>query len=264
MDLEAKPAIGMIHLPSFESSYSPDFKFDEAFSISLADALTLKQAGFDAILIENFHDIPFAKTRISDSKFLLMSKIVTKIIDAVPAIAVGVNILRNACLQALTIATMNSASFIRCNIWEGAYVTDQGIIEGLAEEVVREKQLLNSGVLILADVGVKHATPLGQFSLEEATRNALSRGGADAVILSGRETGSLLSLDSLTQFVDKTKYKPILGSGVTVENVDTVFPHISGVIIGSSLKYDTSNLHSPIDLEKATDFMSKWNSFKEI
>ncbi len=263
LDLNLKPAIGMIHLPSFESSLSPDFDFNESFRKSIADALTLKQAGFDALLIENFHDIPYTKTRISDAKFLIMSKIVNKIIESVPDIAVGVNILRNACLQALTIATLNHASFIRCNIWEGAYVTDQGIIEGLASEVIHEKQRLHSEVLVLADVGVKHATPLGQFSLEEAARNALDRGGADGIILSGRETGSLLPLDTLTQFVAKTKHKPFLGSGVTMENVSTVFPLISGVIIGSSLKYDISNLHSPIDLEKASEFMSKWKSLRK-
>jgi membrane complex biogenesis BtpA family protein len=261
--LEKKPVIGMIHLPSFESSVSPDFNLEETFRISLTDALTLRQAGFDALLIENFHDTPFPKTRISDTKFLMMSKIVNKIIESVPDISVGVNILRNACLQALTIATINHASFIRCNIWEGAYVTDQGIIEGIASEVIHEKQVLQSKVMILADVGVKHATPLGQFSLEESAKNALSRGGADRVILSGRETGALIPLDTLTRFVSVTKHKPILGSGVTVDNVSTIFPLISGVIIGSALKYDSSNLHSPIDLEKATTFMSEWNALRE-
>ena len=55
----------MVHLPSFESIYSPDFDFDETFRIAIADALTLKQAGFDAMLIENFHDTPFPKTGVS-------------------------------------------------------------------------------------------------------------------------------------------------------------------------------------------------------
>ena len=263
LDLTKKLAIGMIHLPSFKRSFSPDFDLDELFRISLTDAFTLKQAGFDALLIENFHDFPFEKTRISDSKFLLMSAIVNKIIESVPDIAVGVNILRNACLQALTIATLNHASFIRCNIWEGAYVTDQGIIEGIASQVLHEKQILHSKVKILADIGVKHATPMSDFTLEEAAKNAIYRGGADGIILSGRETGSLLSLDTLSHFVSKTKLKPFLGSGVSVENVSTIFPLISGVIIGSSLKYDTSNLSSPIDLEKATVFMSKWNSLRK-
>ena len=254
----------MVHLPSFESMLSPNFDFDETFRISIADALALNQAGFDAILIENFHDVPFPKTRISDSKFLLMSKIVNKIIDSVSSMAIGVNVLRNACVQALIIATINGASFIRCNVWEVAYVTDQGVIEGVAAEVIDEKIAVNSQVKILADVLVKHATPVGQFSLEEAANNALYRGKADAIILSGKETGKLIQLEKLKQFYTDTKIKPILGSGVNETNLRSVFPFISGAIVGSSLKYEPSNLHSPIDLEKATSLKNLWNELRDL
>ncbi len=254
----------MVHLPSFESVLSPNFDFDETFRISIADALALNQAGFDAILIENFHDVPFPKSRISDTNFLLISKIVNKIMDSVSSMAIGVNILRNACGQALTIATINGASFIRCNIWEGAYVTDQGIIEGAATKIIEAKNVGHSQVKILADVGVKHATPLGQFSLEEAARNALYRGKADTIILSGKETGKLIPLEKLRQFVTDTTFKPFLGSGVNEINLNSVFPFISGAIVGSSLKYDPSNLHSPIDLERATSMMNLWNELRAL
>ena len=263
LDLNNKPLIGMIHLPNLENYLSPSFDFDDSFRISIADTLTLKQAGFKAILIENFHDVPFPKSRIDDAKFLLMSKIVDKIIKSVPDMIIGVNILRNACTQALTLATINKASFIRCNIWEGAYVTDQGIIEAAASQVMREKQILRSSVKILADIGVKHASPLGQFSLEEAAQNAIHRGRADAVILSGKETGKMIAIEKLRNFVQKIHIKPLLGSGITFENLNSVFPYISGAIIGSSLKYDSTNLHSPIDLEKATNLMNYWNKLSE-
>jgi len=263
LDLNDKPLIGMIHLPTLESYLSPNFDFDDSFRISIADTLTLKQAGFNVILIENFHDVPFSKSRIEDAKFLLMSKIVDKIRKTVPNMIIGVNILRNACIQALTIATVNKASFIRCNIWEGAYVTDQGIIEAAASQVMREKQILKSSVKVIADIGVKHATPLGQFSLEEAAKNAMKRGRADAVILSGKETGKMISIDKLQRFVEKTNIKPLLGSGINIENVGRVFPYISGGIVGSSLKYDSKNLHSPIDLEKAAKLMNYWNKLRE-
>jgi membrane complex biogenesis BtpA family protein len=263
LDLNNKPLIGMIHLPTLESYLFPDFDFNDSFRISIADALTLKQARFNVILIENFHDVPFPKSRIDDARFLLMSKIVDKIVKSVPDMIIGVNILRNACTQALTMATINKASFIRCNIWEGAYVTDQGIIEAAASEVIREKQILRSSIKILADIGVKHASPLGQFSLEEAAQNAIKRGRADAVILSGKETGKLISIEKLKKFVQKSHIKPLLGSGITFENLESVFPYISGAIVGSSLKFDTKNLHSPIDLEKATKLMNYWNKLCE-
>jgi membrane complex biogenesis BtpA family protein len=263
LDLSKKPLIGMIHLPSFESIFSLDFNFDETFRISITDALTLKQAGFDALLIENFHDTPFPKSHISDSKLLLISKIVNKINESVSSISIGVNILRNACAQALKVATFNEASFIRCNIWEGAYVTDQGMIEGIAHEVIHLRNSLHSEVKILADVGVKHATPLGQFSLQEAARNAFYRGKADAIILSGKETGKLISLNQLEQFVRETEFKPILGSGLDETNLESVFPFISGAIVGSSLKYEPKNLRSPIDLEKATSLMKHWQILRD-
>ncbi|MCK4847909.1 MAG: BtpA/SgcQ family protein [Candidatus Heimdallarchaeota archaeon] len=263
LELNNKPLIGMIHLPTLDCYLSPSFDFDDSFRISIADTLTLKQAGFNTILIENFHDVPFPKSRINDAKFLLMSKIVDKIIKTVPDMIIGVNVLRNACTQALTIATINKASFIRCNIWEGAYVTDQGIIEAASSQVMREKQILRSTVKILADIGVKHASPLGQFSLEEAAQNAMKRGRADAVILSGKETGKMISIDKLRNFVQKTHIKPLLGSGITVENLSSVFPYISGGIVGSSLKYDSTNLHSPIDLEKASNLMNYWNKLSK-
>jgi predicted TIM-barrel enzyme len=110
---------------------------------------------------------------------------------------------------------------------------------------------------------VKHASPLGQFSLEEAAQNAIKRGRADAVILSGKETGKLISIEKLKKFVQKSHIKPLLGSGITFENLESVFPYISGAIVGSSLKFDTKNLHSPIDLEKATKLMNYWNKLCE-
>ena len=262
LDLENKPLIGMIHLPSLESYLSPNFDLDDSFRISIADALTLKQAGFVALLIENFHDVPFPKSRINDAKLLVMSKLVQKITKSVPDMVIGVNILRNACVQALTVATINKASFIRCNVWEGAYVTDQGVIEAAAFEVMKEKQILNSSVKIIADVGVKHASPVGQFSIEEAAKNALQRGKADAVILSGKKTGEMISIEKLKSFVDKTHIKPLLGSGISFENLGEVFPLISGGIVGSSLKYDSKNLHSPIDLEKAVKLMNYWKELR--
>jgi membrane complex biogenesis BtpA family protein len=155
-------------------------------------------------------------------------------------------------------ATVNQASFIRCNIWEGAYVTDQGIIEGTAEEVIRKKKELDSDIKILADVHVKHATPLGMFSMEEAAKNALYRGKADAVIVSGKETGKIIDINKLKLFTMNTGIKPILGSGVSLKNVSSVFTYISGAIVGSSIK--KADISTPIDLEKAKALVSAWNN----
>lgn len=155
-------------------------------------------------------------------------------------------------------ATIHQASFIRCNVWEGAYVTDQGIIEGIANETILKKREINSDVKILADIHVKHASPLGDFSMEDAAKNALYRGNADGIIVSGKETGQLISVPKLKQFVEKTSIKPILGSGLTIKNLKDVKQYISGAIVGSSIK--ETKISSPVDLEKAKALVTAWKS----
>ncbi len=261
LDLSTKPLIGMVHLPPLIKPFNASDSFEDIFEISVQDTITLEKAGFDAILIENYHDIPFAKYRLDDVKFILMNSVVNKIISKMN-IPCGINILRNACVQALMMATINQGSFIRCNIYEGAYVTDQGIIESVAKDVQQKIREINSKVKILADVHVKHATPLGDFSLEEASSNALSREGADTIIVSGKSTGSLIEITKLKNFVKTTKIKPILGSGLSTKNLSEVFPYISGVIVGSTIK--VTDLSSPIDMEKAKTLMNDWKTEKKL
>lgn len=250
----------MVHLPPLDISLFPEHSFEDIYRTVIKDAIALETAGFDAILIENFHDTPFPKYRIDDLQFLLFSSLVEKIISKVK-VPCGVNILRNACVQALIIATINRGSFIRCNIYEGAYVTDSGIIESVAAEVQQKLKEIRSKVIILADVHVKHATPLGHFSLEEAAINAISRECASAIIVSGRVTGKLINFGKLKNFVQSTKIKPILGSGLTIKNLSNVFPYISGAIVGSSIKVD--KISSPIDIEKAKALAQEWKSHQQ-
>lgn len=254
-DLSKKPLMGMIHLPSFVNDMGRPLNINELSMQSLQDARNLETAGFNAILIENYFNTPFSKNRLDDYNLLIMSYFVQKI-TAELKIPFGINILRNCCVQALILATFHQASFIRCNVWEGAYVTDQGIIEGIANETIRKKREVNSNVKILADVHVKHASPLGKFSMEDSAKNALFRGNADAIIVSGKETGELVSISKLKEFGVKTGIRPILGSGLSIENLHSVIPLISGAIIGSSIKED--DISSPVDLEKAKALVAAW------
>ncbi|UCE13359.1 MAG: BtpA/SgcQ family protein [Candidatus Heimdallarchaeota archaeon] len=260
LDLSLNPLIGMVHLPPLVKSFDASYSFEDIVEFSFQDAITLEKAGYDAIIIENFHGTPYPKYQVDDQILLLMSFVVNKIISEIN-IPCGINILRNACTQALTMATVTSASFIRCNVWEGAYITDQGIIEAVAAEVLKQREVIQSQVKILADIHVKHASPLGDFSATEAATNALNRGGADAIIVSGRETGKIIDPTKLQEFVKITDIKPILGSGLTSENLSKVFPFISGAIVGTSIK--VAEINTPIDPEKASTLAKAWKTEKE-
>jgi len=61
MDFERKPLIGMVHLKPLPGSYLYDGDFEGVIEAALRDARTLEKAGFDAVMVENFGDVPFPK-----------------------------------------------------------------------------------------------------------------------------------------------------------------------------------------------------------
>jgi membrane complex biogenesis BtpA family protein len=143
-----------------------------------------------------------------------------------------VNILRNACTQALAIASVTGADFIRCNVVIGAYVTDQGIIQGCAAELARLRTRLDRDIAVLGDVHVKHAAPLFDVPIEDAAADLAERGGADAVIVSGARSAFPPSFERL-QAVRGVVDKPVLiGSGVGLDNVREFYDRSDGVLIG--------------------------------
>ncbi len=166
--------------------------------------------------------------------------------------------MRNACVQAMKVATIFDLSFIRCNIWEGAYITDQGIIEAAALDVNRCKRNMNSNVKILADIHVKHAKLMGDFSVLESAENALKRGKADQIIISGVSTGRSPDLNKL-EILNNSNIKPIIGSGMSLDNLEQFSQYISGAIIGTSIKKN-HNVANKIDKTLAEKFIYEWKS----
>ncbi len=260
-----KPIIGMIHLPALPGSPNHSLSLDDILSYALADAQSLISGGVNALLVENLHDFPFVKEEISLPTLVSLTLLVQKIVDFSP-IPVGVNILRNACKQALTVASFTGADFIRCNFYTGAYISDQGILEGCAAILKRfQKQLFNNNPIsypkIFADVHCKHAAPLSNRSLELEVQDAFERGLADCIIITGERTGLPAKIKDL-QNLQKRGFSPIMiGSGLSSENVEQLLPLAHGAIVGSSFKQNNS-LSKPIDLNEVKQFMIKVNSIR--
>ena len=243
--------IGMIHLKALPGS--PGFSGDlhAVESSALADASTLLTGGVDAILVENFGDVPFHKT-VEAVTIAAMTRIVRAIVE-LSDVPVGVNVLRNDAHAALSIASVCGASFIRVNVHIGAMVTDQGLIEGRAAETLRLRDSLDSNVAILADVGVKHATAFDEkWSLEQEAKDAWNRGLADALILSGSGTGAPTNTVDLERVKHAVPEAPlIVGSGVNSETL----PHLSlatGWIVGTALKRDGA-IENEVELKRVLE-----------
>jgi membrane complex biogenesis BtpA family protein len=247
-----KPLIGVIHLLPLPGSCRYDGNLEAVCLRAEQEAAAYATGGASGIVVENFFDAPFTKGRVDTATACAMSIIIKRVM-AICDLPIGINVLRNDGLTAMALAATTGAQFVRVNVFTGAMLTDQGIIEGIAHELLLYRRHLNAQrhVRIFADIMVKHAQPLatGQTIGGEA-KDAVERGLADAIIVSGAATGAAPVLQDLHLARQASPETPILvGSGVSKENVQSLFGVADGAIVGSSLKRQ-GILTNPVDVER--------------
>lgn len=241
--------VGVVHLAALPGSPRSALSLAQIVDRALADALALDAGGVDALIVENYHDVPFRAERVDAHTVAAMTVAVREVASAVRCV-VGVNVLRNDAAAALGIALATGAGFIRVNVHTGAMATDQGVIHGRADETLRlRRQLGAEGVQVWADVLVKHAVPLGPLGIADAVRDAVERGLADAVIVSGTGTGRRADPEDVREAAGASVAPVLVGSGVTAENVAQFVPPARGVIVGTALKHE-GNVGNPVDVDR--------------
>ncbi|HEV7766745.1 MAG TPA: BtpA/SgcQ family protein [Thermoanaerobaculia bacterium] len=226
---------GMIHLGALPGA--PQFtSLDLVIERALRDARALLAGGCDGFVIENFGDRPFTRGRVEVETVAAMTRVITEVVNDV-RLPFGVNVLRNDALSALAIAAATGASFIRINVHTGAMLTDQGIIEGDAYSTLRKRASLAPDVLIFADHLVKHATPLAAVDPMQSAKDLRLRGLADALIVTGSETGAAADPARLRTLRDAVDAPLLVGSGLTASNARE-FADADGAIVGTSIQRD--------------------------
>ena len=238
-----RPAlIGMVHLGPLPGA--PRFKRDP-LRRALEDARRLADGGCDALLIENFGDVPFYPGAVEPQNVAQMTRIATAVAGTT-AIPLGINVLRNDARAALAVAQSAGARFIRVNIHTGVAITDQGRIEGEAHDTLRYRRSIGAeGVRIFADLMVKHSRPARDLPLATAARDAAYRGLADALLLTGMEPGNAPVPATVEDVRHAVPDRPVLvASGITPGNIGTF--HADGYIVGTSIKR-AGRAENPVD-----------------
>jgi membrane complex biogenesis BtpA family protein len=178
-----------------------------------------------------------------------MAAVARRIADAVP-LPLGINVLRSDGRSALAVAVAVGARFIRVNVHVGATLTDQGVIQGDAHALLRERRMLGVEVRILADVRTKHAAPLADIPLEQEARDCVERGLADGLIVSGAATGEPTAPGDLKRVRDAVPEIPLLvGSGATPASARELLVVADGLIVGTAVKRD-GVVGNPVDAER--------------
>ena len=243
---------GVVHLLPLPGGPRESPGLGQVLRRAEADAAALVRGGADALIVENLGDAPFEASSVEPFTVAAMTLAVRCVQDQAGDTLVGVNVLRNDARAALSIAAATGAQFIRVNVHTGAMVTDQGIIEGRARQTLMLRRRLSANVRIIADVLVKHAAPLGNWTLEQATRDLASRGNADVIVVSGDGTGRPTDPTHVRRAIAAAQEVPVwIGSGITPDTASDHLSHgpIAGAIVGTWL-HEASDLAKPVELAR--------------
>jgi len=259
-----KPIIGMVHLPPLPGS--PSYKnqrIDQISEGAVQEAKALEGGGVDGLIVENLGDAPYLKTNVGLETVSAMTLITSNVIEAVK-IPVGVNILRNDVKAALAVAYVTGGRFIRANVFTDTVLTDQGIIEPSAPELLRYRRFLGAErVKVFADVHVKHGVLLSLKPIEQSAVDAAYRGLADALIVTGARTGVEPDLEDLKRVKGAVPDTPVLvGSGASKENIVKLLEYADGAIVGTYFKKDGITANR-VDKGRVKSFMETVRELRE-
>jgi membrane complex biogenesis BtpA family protein len=136
-------------------------------------------------------------------------------------------------------------------------VADQGLLQGIAHDLLRERAVLGAGhIKILADVDVKHSAPLARRDLVDEVDDTIERGLADGLIVSGAGTGKATDPKHVAIVKAAAGEVPVfIGSGASLATLPELLPYADGFIVGTHFKRD-GVASAPVDVERVKRFMS--------
>ncbi|RWP45837.1 MAG: BtpA/SgcQ family protein [Mesorhizobium sp.] len=236
-----KVVIGVVHLSPLPGAPRYDGEAVEAiYQRGLDDARSYLDGGCDGVIVENHGDIPFAKPDDIGPETAAYMAVISDRIRREFGKPIGINVLANAAIPALAIASASGAGFIRVNQWANAYVANEGFVEGESGRAARYRARLRAnGIRVFADAHVKHGAHaiVADRPVEELVKDLVFF-DADAIIATGQRTGHAADLSYISMIKEAAGLPTLVGSGVTPDNANDILGIVDGIIIASALKHD--------------------------
>ena len=206
---------------------------------ALSDLRHYKEAGVDAIVLENSHDLPYIKPPLPPAAVRLMEKIATAVREGFDG-PVGLQMLEAANETALEIACHADLDFVRVEGFVFAHVGGAGLIQGCAGKLLRlRKKLGCEHIKIFCDVKKKHCSHAltGDLDILDEVKQA-EFFLVDGVIVTGARTAEPPSVPELRRVQRNARVPVLIGSGITAKNLKAYFPLADGFIVGSTYRED--------------------------
>ncbi|MBE7473087.1 MAG: BtpA family membrane complex biogenesis protein [Anaerolineae bacterium] len=259
---DKKTIIGMIHVEPLPGTPKHHGQMLDIITRAKVEAVMYKEAGVDAIAIENMHDIPYLNKKVGPEITAAMAVVGYEVKNAT-GLPCGVQVLAGANKEALAVALAAGLDFIRAEGFVFGHVADEGYIDASAGEVLRyRRQIGAEHILVLTDIKKKHSAHAVTADVDIIeTAHAAEFFLSDGVIITGVATGQEASLEELQAVKAGVKIPVLVGSGVTVDNVDRYLAVADALIIGSYFKVN-GHWTQTVDFERVKNFMEQVNKLR--
>ena len=257
-----KLIIGMIHVDALPGTPNNKYSISQIISKAVQEAILYEQNGLDAIILENMHDVPYLNRNVGPEITASMTAIAAEVKKNI-SIHCGIQILAGANLEALAVAQASGCKFIRVEGFVYSHIADEGLMNACAGELMRFRKMIGAkDIAVFADIKKKHSSHSITSDLDITDfAEACKFFQADGIIITGRSTSEEADINELKK-VRKTCNLPILiGSGITLKNIDKYWNLADGFIIGSYFKED-GNWKNAVSTDRVQAFIKYVNKLR--
>ncbi|XP_034054727.1 uncharacterized protein F13E9.13, mitochondrial [Gymnodraco acuticeps] len=254
--------IGMIHVKALPGTPLGCMKMSRITEEACREAEIYRDAGIDAVVIENMHDIPYSFS-VGPEVTACLTAVCSAVRNICPQLPLGVQILSSANQQALAVALASGLDFIRAEGFVFSHVADEGLLNACAGDLLRyRKQIGAEHVQIFTDIKKKHSSHAltSDVSIEQ-TAHAAEFFLSDGLIITGAATGQQADPRELREVSKSVRIPVLIGSGVTYDNIES-YIGANGMIIGSHFK-EGGHWANAVDPERVKRFMGKIRELRQ-
>lgn len=223
---------------------------------AVRDATVLRDAGFDAIAIENMHDRPYLNVH-TPVVTAVMTRVAFALRGVIGDMPFGVQVLSRGEREAMAVCLAAGGSFVRCENFAYAHIADEGLMaDASAGGLLRYRRSIGGEhIRIFADVKKKHACHAitDDLSLADAA-HGMEFFGADGIVVTGAATGRPTDTRDIEEARGAVGVPVLVGSGATPQTLGSLFEHADGVIVGSWIKRD-GHWANDVDTDRAREMV---------
>ncbi len=252
-----KPVIGMVHVEALPGTPKYRGSVSDILDKAIREAMIYSDAGVDSIMIENMHDVPYMRKNVGPEITTMMSVIGHEIKNKT-GLPIGMQILAGANKEALAAANSAGLDYIRAEGFVFAHVADEGLIEADAGDLLRYRKHIGAEhIAVFTDVKKKHGSHSITSDVDIVeTAKAAEFFLSDGIILTGKTTSDEANIDEVKSVKKNVSLPVLIGSGVTLDNLEKYFNSADGFIIGSYFK-ENGFWENGVDKNRVTNFMER-------